>query len=150
MRVLVMPLALCAALLVSCDSDDNNQPPAADSGVADATPPDAHDGQEYGDAAAGEKCELNRSCQMGLRCECTEEDGCACQPGERGTGRNGVDSCTAQEDCASSLCVELTNDTGLCSDECDDDNDCEPGLPRCLPVFGLSFNICSPAPGGGA
>ena len=78
-------------------------------------------------------CTFNRDCPADQRCGCTEADGCACEDGPRGTGVNGVDTCTDGNDCASSLCVEGT-DAFYCSDACETDADCGPALPACIYV----------------
>lgn len=107
-----------------------------DARIVDATPgKDAN-----GPGEAGTECSFNRECQAALRCDC---DGfCACQPGVRGTGRNGVDTCDSGNQCASSVCVEQNGGVFLCSDECVDEDDCEPGLPLCVPTVGFDNPIC--------
>jgi hypothetical protein len=70
----------------------------------------------------------------GLRCGCSEEDGCACEAGARGTGENGVDLCDDSEDCQSAVCAEDADGTFTCSGPCVDDGDCGPRLPRCADI----------------
>jgi hypothetical protein len=98
--------------------------------------------QTYGDAGAGADCEFNRSCAMGLRCECTAGN-CACKAGARGTGRNGIDSCVDGQDCGSSICIQPAVGS-YCSDECKTSSDCGPKLPVCKLVFGFTSKICAP------
>lgn len=166
-------LALClgigsltlASFLYACASDDSTESPdtsgadggpkglpdekkgdasAADSGDGDAG--DTADEQRYGPAAEGDECDLNYDCQEGLRCECEDGD-CACAPGARGTGKNGVDPCpSGNEDCASGVCIERSAAETICSDACESDADCGGKLPKCLMVFGLPFDVCSPPP----
>ncbi|MBX3203502.1 MAG: hypothetical protein KF764_00475 [Labilithrix sp.] len=96
-----------------------------------------------GPGAAGEECAFNRDCQLALRCECDENTGCACQPGTRGTGKNGIDTCVSGNECASSLCVDGPDQgESICSDECTDTNDCTGKLPRCISVSGIPESIC--------
>jgi hypothetical protein len=98
--------------------------------------------QTYGDAGAGADCEFNRSCKMGLRCECTAGN-CACKPGARGAGRNGIDSCVDGQDCGSSICIQPAVGS-YCSDECKTSSECGPKLPVCKLVFGFTSKICAP------
>jgi hypothetical protein len=118
---------------------------AATDGGTDAGTPSTDAGQyvqTYGDAGAGADCEFNRSCKMGLRCECTAGN-CACKPGARGTGRNGVDSCVNGQDCGSSICIQPAVGS-YCSDACTTSSDCGPKLPVCKLVFGFTSKICAP------
>jgi hypothetical protein len=78
-------------------------------------------------------CGFNRDCPADQRCECSEADGCFCADGVRGTGENGVDTCTSGEDCASALCVE-GNGAFYCSDTCATDTDCGAALPTCMDI----------------
>ncbi len=86
-----------------------------------------------GPGEAGAMCSFNRECQAVLRCECDNGD-CACKPGARGTGENGVDTCNSGNDCSSALCLEGPGGTYLCSDECETAADCPAKLPKCLDV----------------
>lgn len=109
------------------------------SGTADATKDAGKDARPKKDAngpgEAGIECSFNHDCQLALRCECDEKTGCSCQPGARGTGQNGIDTCDSGNQCASSLCVEGPNpDESICSDECTDPSDCTGKLPKCIPV----------------
>lgn len=98
------------------------------------------------DAMAGGACAFNSDCIAAERCECSEEDGCACTPGDRGEGVNGVTECTDGNDCASSVCVEGPDSTTFyCSGECADDDDCTGMLPRCLDIAFVGM-ICARIP----
>lgn len=127
--------------LASCGSDAVTIPTAS----PDASPADAADASATPDAAVvdgpgavGETCSFNKDCMAALRCECSEANGCACQTGVRGTGRNGVDPCPGDDGsnlCASALCVEGPDGTGnWCSDECTTDADCTGMLPKCTDI----------------
>ncbi|MCA9608217.1 MAG: hypothetical protein KC619_21555, partial [Myxococcales bacterium] len=99
-----------------------------DAGPSDAAVPSS-------DAAEGAICSFNRDCAAAARCECDEATGCMCATGTRGTGVNGVDTCTDGNDCASALCVEGPDSvTFYCSDECGTDSDCTGALPRCIDI----------------
>jgi hypothetical protein len=95
-----------------------------------------------GPGEAGADCVFNHDCQLALRCEC-EGFACTCKPGARGTGKNGIDTCDAGEDCTSSLCVEGPGDSGVsyCSDECETNVDCTGMLPKCTAIASLG-KIC--------
>lgn len=113
--------------------------------------PDAGDTEpepiEDGPGEEGAECAFNRDCKAALRCECSEATGCACAPGARGTGKNGVDVCQSGNDCASSLCVEGPEPgESICSDACKTDDDCTGKLPQCLPITGLPEPICTREP----
>jgi hypothetical protein len=111
--------------------------PPEDAGVdapADA-PRDANVRDANGPGAVDALCSFNYDCQAALRCECSEDTGCACKTGARGTGRNGITSCTSGNDCASAVCVEGPPGTGsFCSDECGSSADCVGPLPVCQSV----------------
>jgi hypothetical protein len=59
----------------------------------------------------------------------------------RGTGKNGVDTCTDGNACASSLCVEGQAKKFYCSDECTTNASCGPALPICADIA-LVGRIC--------
>ena len=142
----------CAALLAlstlfaaaSCANDDTG---GASGGEAGAPPEGGSPGRDAADAGAppgsdasvvdgsgkqGAECSFNRECMAALRCECTVASGCACKPGPRGTGRNGLDPCDAGEACQSSVCVEGPTGTGsFCTGECKTEADCTGKLPVC-------------------
>lgn len=119
------------------DEDGSTSPPK-DAGTDAKQAKDAN-----GPGEAGAECQFNRDCQAALRCECDESTGCACQPGARGAGQNGIDACDSGNQCASSVCVEgPTNGEFVCSDECESAQDCTGKLPRCIPVFGFDVPIC--------
>jgi hypothetical protein len=151
---------LAGALAVAC-SDDPGTTPGTDSGTgADRTTPgddaatttdsstdspsdggtdaprDANVRDGNGPGEAGAPCSFNWDCQLALRCECDEINGCGCAPGARGTGRNGVDECDSGNHCYSSVCVEGPGDSGIsyCSDECVDNKDCTGKLPLCSTI----------------
>lgn len=133
--------ALCAVvLLAACGSGGAAMDAStmAETGAGDAaTGTDAvvmGDVPSNPDGTAGVVCAFNKDCAQGLRCECTEADGCACRMGARGTGRNGVTVCTSGNDCASSVCVEGPDGMSYCSDECVDGMGCMGMLPQCTDV----------------
>lgn len=96
---------------------------------------DANGKDANGPGEAGATCSFNRECQMALRCECDEINGCACKPGPRGAGQNGVDKCDSGNDCASAVCVEGPPDSGFyCTDECGSGGDCIAPLPLCADI----------------
>jgi hypothetical protein len=153
--------SVAAASAVSACSDDTTAAagaPDASPSNEDGSPQDqdgsvggGDDGKSEQDAngtgGAGAECAFNRDCQAALRCECDEATGCSCQPGVRGTGRNGIDACDSGNQCASALCVEgPKTDEFICSDECADPSDCTGKLPQCVPVFGIPAPICARDP----
>lgn len=91
-----------------------------------------------GPGKAGTECVFNHDCQLALRCSACDAGYCFCEPGARGTGKNGIDACDSGDQCASSLCVEDT-----CSDECQTKDDCTGKLPRCVSVPGYA-TFCAP------
>lgn len=157
--VIAAVLASSAATLAAC-ADDDASDGGADGGSPDATAsadgarpdaagtdsdaPPADAGSDARDAAsrrdangpgtADASCSFNHDCQLALRCECDEVAGCACQPGARGTGKNGVDTCTDGNDCESAVCLEGPNDVLYCSDECATPSDCGGVLPVCADI----------------
>ena len=111
---------------------------ATDSGLdggRDGAASDGASGPIDGPGADGATCAFNRDCHLALRCECNETTGCACKPGARGTGKNGIDPCTSGNECASSVCVEGPPDAGsFCSDECVTAAQCTGVLPLCSDI----------------
>ena len=97
-----------------------------------------------GPGEAGTECIFNHDCQLALRCGACDAGYCFCEPGVRGTGKNGVDTCDAGEHCESALCVESDGDDYYCSGECDTNGDCKTALPRCLLIPSFGAKICSP------
>lgn len=154
---------LGSTLLAACATDDGagagtsggNEAGSDGSARPDGASPgnDANDaatrGSDAADAGADGPlipCAFNRECSASMRCECSETDGCACKPGARGTGRNGLDPCIDGNACASSLCVEGPPDSGsFCSDECDASTDCKGQLPVCADIA-LVGRICIRTP----
>ena len=115
------------------DAGDANEPEEdLDGGATDAKPDAKPVRAANGPGEAGDDCVFNHDCQLALRCEC-DQGVCTCEPGVRGTGKNGIDTCDAGEDCTSSLCVEGPGDSGVhyCSDECASNVDCTGKLPKC-------------------
>jgi hypothetical protein len=155
-RRLLVVLALSAgsgaAALLACASDATT-PSGADAGddggaTEAGLPPPPPPGAAGADGASaddgggpGAECSFNRDCAAALRCECTEANGCACAPGARGTGKNGIDRCDAGEDCASAVCVEGPGGVYYCSDECKTSGDCTGALPVCADIA-LVGRIC--------
>lgn len=126
--------------MTACPTPNQNDGGVVDAGdLADANDVDAGDDVDV-DTDAGQQgaaCVFNRECADNERCECSEEDGCFCVVGARGTGVNGVDTCTSGNECSSSLCVEgpsEENGVFYCSDECNDDVDCPTTLPICSDI----------------
>lgn len=147
----------CAALIalvtawacLACAKDDSGGTSAGDASAGDAAAgADASDAQTEdagivdGPGKVGAECSFNRECMAALRCECSETSGCACKPGARGTGRNGIDPCDAGEACRSSLCIEGPPGMGsFCSDECKTEADCTGKLPVCADIA-LVGRVC--------
>ena len=139
------------ASIAACSTSDVTMPAAGDddAAVVDALAPDASDAASGADANGpgnpGDICSFNADCAAALRCECNESTGCACQPGVRGTGRNGIDPCpgdNGSDDCASALCIEGPDGTGnFCSDQCTTDADCTGMLPQCMDIA-LVGRVC--------
>jgi len=100
---------------------------------------------EAGDLGPGAECTFNRDCVAEARCGCDLMKGCFCELGARGTGRNGVDTCTDGNGCQSSLCVEGPGGMSYCSDACTSASMCTGALPRCIDVA-LLGKICARAP----
>jgi hypothetical protein len=120
----------CALVMMGCSSS----PPAL--------PADDNTGEGETDIdGIGETCTFNNDCNdERLRCACT--DGvCACEVGQRGAGRSGLDRCSDGNDCETSLCVEDADNGFTCSGPCATDDDCGERLPRCLDVA-LLGRIC--------
>ncbi|MEO6952834.1 MAG: hypothetical protein ABI321_13600 [Polyangia bacterium] len=140
-----MRAALVFALLCGCGGGAS----VVDAGRVDAGRADAAVFTDAatlaGDGGTGAVCTFNSDCVAAARCECSEAAGCACQTGVRGTGRNGVDTCTDGNDCASALCVEGPGSVYYCSDACSSDTGCTGMLPRCLDVTFLG-QICARSP----
>lgn len=118
--------SLFLALLVGCPSSE------PDTSV-DSDPPDTDPVVLSDETNRDGECVFNRECPADQRCDCVDYV-CACDDGARGTGQNGVDTCTVGNDCASSLCVEGSGADFYCTDECVDDGDCEAALPACIDV----------------
>ncbi|APR85107.1 BNR repeat domain protein [Minicystis rosea] len=80
-------------------------------------------------------CFSNLDCMSADRCENkgpSDTPVPCCVPGARGTGKLGA-SCTVDNDCATSLCIE-TSAGFQCSGECQSDTDCTTALPSCTEV----------------
>ena len=120
---------------------------AADASTqTDASPTDAE--LQSADAKVGDTCGFNRECGKSERCECDEDAGtCTCQTGARGTGKNGVDTCSSGNDCASALCVEGRNKF-YCSDECTSNTSCGSALPVCADIAFVGRVCIRDADGG--
>ncbi len=147
----IASLALAAGQLAACastsTSDATGGNEAGSDGSTKADGSGADDGATTsadaggvptiidGPGEAGAECAFNRDCHAALRCECTESAGCACKPGARGTGQNGVSVCSDGNACASSVCTEGPPDSGsFCSDECKTSADCAGQLPVCSDI----------------
>ena len=119
----------------SGEEEEDGATPGTDGGTKDAKADAKAVRDANGPGEAGDDCVFNYDCQLALRCEC-DQGVCTCEPGARGTGKNGIDACDGGEQCASSLCVEGPGDGGVfyCSDECESNADCTGPLPRCKSV----------------
>lgn len=154
LAVAALGAALAAVTtVVACSSDDPTSPggpapdAATDGAVADAAP-EASGKDANGPGAEGDECSFNRNCAAALRCECSESAGCACKPGVRGTGKNGVDPCPGADGtnaCESALCIEGPDGAPYCSDECATNADCTGQLPVCTDVV-LVGRVCVRTP----
>jgi hypothetical protein len=124
-------IAFAFAFLMACSSSEAADAPRDASSETTAT-----------------TCNFNDECPEGQRCNCTI-DGCVCEPGARGSGKSGVDSCATGLDCISGVCVEGSSGfvcSGRCADGCGDK------LPRCANIAPLG-EICvrePPVPATGA
>ena len=140
----VTAAALAMGALAACASNDAvaNGTTSATSeagddggGGRDGAASDGASGPIDGPGADGATCAFNRDCHLALRCECNETTGCACKPGARGTGKNGIDPCTSGNECASSVCVEGPPDAGsFCSEECVTAAQCTGVLQLCSDI----------------
>lgn len=129
------PLLGCTGDPGSVEPDVGVEPEADPDGGSTDAGPSTDAGVTLEDAGPfGQVCSFNRDCRTEERCECTEEDGCACAVGQRGTGQLGIDACTDGNDCASSLCLEGPNDALVCSGPCEDESDCEGAVPVCADI----------------
>ena len=138
-----MKIALLLVFLCGCGGGTS----AFDAAVVDAGSPDAVATDAAvltGDGGPGAVCTFNSDCVATARCECSMAAGCACRTGIRGTGRNGLDTCTDGNDCASALCVEGPSSVYYCSDACSSDTGCTGPLPRCIDVAFIG-RICARA-----
>jgi hypothetical protein len=135
---LPVPLVFGLFGMIACSEDAATGQGPSDAGSVDSGSDAASPGKDAGKDAgapglpAGSACSFNDDCSPELRCE---EKTLTCQPGVRGTGKNGIDACTTGDTCESALCVEgPTNGSFVCSGHCFDDKDCGNQLPRCLNV----------------
>lgn len=156
--------AVAGAVVLACNDDGADTPDAVDasSDAAPSHPSNDEDAAasgtdagtdvatgnpEDGPGEAGAECAFNHDCALAFRCSCTEQTGCACTAGARGTGKNGIDDCDSGDQCASSLCVEgPTAGESVCSSSCKNEKDCTGKLPRCIAVAGLPESICARQP----
>jgi hypothetical protein len=107
-------------------------PHPADEQIAADKQPAAEGTPDLADMeSSNQSCTFNQDCPEYERCECDENTGCLCKIGVRGTGVNGVDTCTNGNDCQSSLCAEGNSDIYYCSGPCQNDADCGINLPIC-------------------
>ena len=150
-KAFALACGLSAVAAQACSSSSDDSTSAMDGGAADAMPGDGATAGDSGgarddagsssDASPGGPCTFNRDCIATERCECDDTNGCFCEAGPRGTGRNGIDPCTTGDDCASSLCVEGPDGGSFCSDECTGPSGCMGALPVCEDVAGIGM-IC--------
>lgn len=134
-------VAVVAALALSCSTSTASTIPSppneagADAGASSEGGAQDASTVVDGPGTDGTACSFNRDCHATLRCECDVTAGCACKPGARGTGKNGIDACTSGNACASSVCVEGPPDAGsFCSDECLTSSQCTGMLPLCSDI----------------
>lgn len=123
-----MRRTLFALLLVACTGGTSDTDP-----VDTDTDGDTDVVIESDESNRDGDCVVNAECPADQRCESVDYV-TQCRDGARGTGVNGVDTCTVGEDCASSLCIEGAGADFYCSDLCDTDDDCGPNLPVCMDV----------------
>jgi hypothetical protein len=68
-------------------------------------------------------------------------------PSPSGIGKHLGERCQKTEDCASSLCVRVNQDGGICSQACSDDSSCPRGDNwGCAPAPAQSFSVCACVP----
>ena len=115
----------------SSTTDDTEDSDTEDSDTEDS---DTEDTNVEECVSEAEVCSFNSDCPTDERCGCDETTGCFCECGERGTGVNGVDTCSEGNDCESALCVEGPAGDYYCSGECVDENDCTGALPICSDI----------------
>jgi hypothetical protein len=101
---------------------------------AEAGAPDCFSNYDCADAST--RCENVGTADAQVAC---------CVPGARGTGELGA-TCTGENDCKSSLCIEIDADTSVCTDACDDTAPCSAPLPECSYIFGSNseLDFCLP------
>lgn len=99
--------------------------------------------------AGATDCFSNYDCpDASTRCEnvgtASEQVPC-CVPGARGTGELGA-TCTNENDCKSSLCIEIDPQTSVCTDACTNEDICAAPLPECTYIFGSGSDddFCMP------
>ncbi len=86
---------------------------------------------------SAEECFSNYDCEESERCQDVGPDGYevpCCVTGERGTLSAG-ESCEGSGGellCASGICVSRNEDTSLCSDRCNTEDDCPEGMKNCM------------------
>jgi len=105
-----------------------------------ASSPDAGVTNPIEAVEAGADCVFNQDCDPSLRCSACDAGYCFCEPGARGAGKNGVDTCDSGDQCESALCVEGPSSTGesYCSADCSPGHaTCAGMLPKCVTVSGL-------------
>ena len=138
-----MRSALLFLVLAAACGDDGGPSPA-DAAVQNDSAVDA----------PANTCTTPTSCACFTNYDCPDEDACVsqddtganvyCVPGTRGTGTVGT-ACTGEADCKSALCVDSDSSGMVCSDVCDDANDCVPSLPNCLFIATDGVSICAPS-----
>lgn len=92
----------------------------------------------------GAACSFNVDCPSDQRCECSDDTGCACAIGARGTAKAG-EPCQTGDDCTSALCLQGPNNAYVCSDQCTQASDCPPNLPLCQNISFVG-QICTRQP----
>lgn len=143
---LVVMFTLCAVACTNVDGADGGA--SSSSGTvasSSSATPSSSAAPSSSLTSSNTACTFNADCVSYERCECTEVDGCMCKVGARGTGRNGIDTCTDGNDCESSLCVEGPSSEYYCSGPCMSAMDCTGQLPRCIDVATLG-RICARQP----
>jgi hypothetical protein len=86
---------------------------------------------------ASDRCENQGTLKLPVAC---------CVPGPRGNAGVGQ-ACNGENDCKSSLCLDLGECHGVCTDICTNANECTATLPDCinLAFSGTDDKFCFPA-----
>lgn len=111
--------AVVAALLAACS---NTTTAGLVESCADAGAPGC---LSNADCPSGTRCTVPTNADPNLVITC-------CLPGDRGQGQAGA-VCSGPDACASGVCA-YAGEASLCSQACQGDSQCPPGLPLCVTV----------------